>query len=173
MDPEKTTIFNTVVQLEDLSLGDIQAWDWDFSGFGSSNDQNPAYQYPPDTGTFPITLRVTTTKGCEDEVTEYFRIGTEYNMFVPNSFTPNGDGQNDVFAPSAVGLDPDRYSLIIYDRWGGVVFESKSLSQPWDGRAQGTSTMAENGVYVWKIVAHDNTDDAEGHEYNGTVTLIR
>ncbi|MGB1004108.1 MAG: gliding motility-associated C-terminal domain-containing protein, partial [Salibacteraceae bacterium] len=173
MDPSATTVFNTKIQFEDKSIGSVQAWLWDFASIGNSSEQHPLYEFPADTGTFPITLTVTTDKLCEDEVTELLRIGGEYNIYVPNSFTPNGDGQNDVFAPRGIGLDDTKYSLLIYDRWGGLVFESSDLNQPWDGRHQGTAKMAANGVYVWKIVAHDSTDDSEGHEYNGTVNLIR
>lgn len=173
MDPRETTVFNTIIQFEDLSLGDINAWDWDFSGNGQSTDQNPLFQYPSDTGDFVVTLRVTTVDGCEDETEEILRIGGEFNVYVPNSFTPNGDGQNDVFAPRAVGLDESKYKLMVYDRWGGLIFESNNLAQPWDGRVAGTNKIAENGVYVWRIVAQDNTDNPEGHIYHGTVTLIR
>jgi gliding motility-associated-like protein len=173
MDPEKTTVFTTTVQFEDKSIGDIQAWQWNFAEIDNSTDQNPLYTFPADTGTFPITLNVTTDKLCEDDVTELLRIGGEYNIYVPNSFTPNGDGQNDVFAPRGLGLDPTQYSLQIYDRWGGMIFESNDLNQPWDGRHQGTTTMAQNGVYIWKIVANDATDQSDGHQYTGTVNLIR
>ena len=173
MDPEKTTIFNPIVQFNDQSIGNVQAWTWDFAGIGASADQNPLYKFPADTGTFPITLTVTTDKLCEDDVTELLRMGGEYNIYVPNSFTPNGDGQNDVFAPRGIGIDPTQYSLQIYDRWGGLIFESNDLNQPWDGRHQGTTKMAQNGVYIWKIVAHDSTDESNGHEYTGTVNLIR
>ncbi|MFT4753590.1 MAG: gliding motility-associated-like protein [Salibacteraceae bacterium] len=173
MDPEQTTIYNTIVQFEDKSIGNVQNWQWDFTGVGNSSDQNPLFKFPADTGTFAVTLNITTDKLCIDDVTELLRIGGEYNIYVPNSFTPNGDGQNDVFAPRGIGLDESQYSLQIYDRWGGLVFESNDLTQPWDGRHQGTSNIAQNGVYVWKIVAHDVTDDSNGHDYNGTVTLIR
>ena len=173
MDPENTTVYNTIVQFEDKSIGDIQTWEWDFAGLGNSADADPLYKFPADTGTYEITLKVTTVKLCEDETTELLKIGGEYNIFVPNSFTPNGDGQNDVFAPRAIGVDGSQYSLMIYDRWGGIIFESTDLNQPWDGRVQGTTKMAQNGVYVWKIVAHDTTSESEGHTYHGTVNLIR
>jgi gliding motility-associated-like protein len=173
MNPAQTTVFNTIIQFTDQSIGNINAWEWDFSGLGSSTDQNSIFQYPPDTGTFPVILTVTSTDGCIDDQEELLRIGGEFNIYVPNSFTPNGDGNNDVFAPRAVGMDESKYKLQVYDRWGGIVFESSSLSQPWDGTVQGTGQIAQNGVYVWRIVAQDNTDNPEGHTYQGTVTLIR
>ena len=173
MNPDKTTIFNTIVQFEDKSQGNVVDWQWDFAGFGTSQQQNPKYQFPADTGDYIITLKVITKDGCENSTEEVLRIGSEYNFYVPNSFTPNGDGLNDVFAPVGIGVDPNEYSLYIYDRWGTLVYSSKSLSQPWDGRYQSNNKEAENGVYVWKIIANDATDDHTPHEYKGTVTLIR
>lgn len=173
MDPDQTTIFNTLIQFEDQSIGTVQAWQWDFATIGSSIEQSPLYELPADSGTFPITLLVTTDKLCQDEVTELLRIGSEYNMYVPNSFTPNGDGQNDVFAPRGIGMVEDNYTLQIYDRWGGLIFESNSLTQPWDGRYQGTTEMAQNGIYIWKIISKDGTDDSKSHQYTGTVNLLR
>lgn len=173
MDPDQTTVFNTNIQFEDISIGNIQGWEWDFASFGSSNEQHPLYQFPADSGTFPITLTVATDKSCTDDVTELLRVGSEFNMYVPNSFTPNGDAQNDVFAPRGMGIDPNEYRLEIYDRWGGIIFESSDLNQPWDGRVQGTTKMAQNGIYIWKIVAIDITDERENRTYTGTVNLIR
>ncbi len=173
MNPEKTTVFNTIVQFEDQSSDDVVDWSWDFASFGSSVQQNPRYQFPADTGSFIITLDVVTQGGCENSTTAVLRIGNEFNFYVPNSFTPNGDGINDVFAPQGIGVDPDGYSLYVYDRWGTIVYYTKSLGNPWDGRYQSNNKEAENGVYVWKIVANDATDDSTPHEYTGTVTLIR
>ena len=173
MNPNQTTVYNTAVQFEDESIGSVTAWEWDFAGVGSSTNQNPLFKFPADTGTFPITLKISTDKLCADEVTELLRIGAEFNFFVPNSFTPNGDNHNDVFEPGGLGLDKSQYSLHIYDRWGGLVFESEDLTQGWDGRHQGTSKMCQNGIYVWKIIVHDYSDKPSAHDYTGTVNLIR
>jgi gliding motility-associated-like protein len=175
MDPSETTIYNTIVQMTDISESDneIIGWEWDFAGYGSSTQQHPLFQFPVDTGTYPVVLTVTTEYLCEEEATNYLRVGDEYNMYVPNSFTPNGDGQNDVFAPQGIGVDPNQYKLQIYDRWGSLIFESDNLNQPWDGSNQQTGKMVQNGVYVWVLVATDGTDDPKSHEYKGTVTVIR
>lgn len=173
MDPNPTTIFNTNIQFRNQSSTDVVDWEWDFAGQDSSFESNPRYMMASDTGKFPIHLRVENRFGCWDEITKELIIGSEYNMFVPNAFTPNGDGLNDVFAPVALGVNDEDYSLQIFNRWGQIIFESNSLSRPWDGRIQSTGELAPGGVYIWKIIANDNTVEQTLHENMGSVTLIR
>lgn len=173
MDPNPTTIFNTNIQFRNQSSTDVVDWQWDFAGQDSSFESSPRFMMSSDTGTFPIHLRVENRFGCWDEVTKELIIGSEYNMFVPNAFTPNSDGLNDVFAPVALGVNDEDYTLQIFNRWGQIIFESNSLSIPWDGRIQSTGELAPGGVYIWKIIANDNTVDQTLHENMGSVTLIR
>jgi len=88
-------------------------------------------------------------------------------LFVPNSFSPNDDGRNDVFLPISIGLK--KYELQIYDRWGIKIFETKSLSEAWNGRYKGKDSPVD--VYVWKIIY---TDPKHGDKMiTGHVSLIR
>ena len=173
MDPNPTTIFNTNIQFRNQSSTDVVDWEWDFAGQDSSFESSPRFMMASDTGKFPIHLRVENRHKCWDEITKELIIGSEYNLFVPNAFTPNADGLNDVFAPVALGVNDKDYSLQIFNRWGQIIFESNSLSIPWDGRIQSTGEPAPGGVYVWKIIANDNTVEQELHEKMGSVTLIR
>ncbi len=88
-------------------------------------------------------------------------------LYVPNAFTPNGDGINDEFR--AYGLYVDDFRLFIYNRWGAQVFVSENLEKGWDGTINGTP--APQGVYVYHIIYRDATNKT--HHLNGTVTLIR
>lgn len=173
MTPNPTTVFNTIIQFQDESSSDVVLWDWDFSGLGFSDVQNPVYQYPSDTGIFPIRLKVTSIDGCESSVENLLRIGAEYNMFIPTAFTPNGDGLNDVFSPVGLGVDPSKFSMVVYDRWGNLVFESNSLGEPWDGSIKGKNQPAPNGTYVWKVFANSLAGDLKNYEYTGIINLIR
>ena len=171
--PQPTTTFDTRITFTDQSIGDIIDWNWDFAGFGNSADENPEFEFPADTGEYDVDLRVTTRKMCVNDTTIKVRIGAEFNMYFPNSFTPNGDGLNDVFAPVGIGIDPDQYSMLIFNRWGELVFETETLSTPWDGSLQNTNSMAPEGSYVVKVVANDYTDEADRNEYVFYVNLIR
>lgn len=93
------------------------------------------------------------------------------NAYLPTAFTPNGDGINDYFKP--VSSEPlSDYRLIVFDRWGEVVFESSDFEQGWDGRFKGEFLVAN--VYSWKVVftVYKN-QSSERVEKIGMVTLIR
>lgn len=97
-----------------------------------------------------------------------------YRIYVPNVFSPNGDGFNDEFTIFVGEGVTDVLSLEVYDRWGGRVFsqlklEAGNLEKGWDGTMQGKS--GSGGVYAWKALL--NFDDGKTREFHGTVTLIR
>ncbi len=88
-------------------------------------------------------------------------LGTE--LFVPNVFSPNNDGRNDVFRPR--GTEPFGYMLRIYDRWGNKVFESEAIADGWDGTFNGKPL--NSGVFVYYILSSGEVMD------KGNVTLVR
>ncbi len=123
-------------------------------------------------GTYTITQIVTNQFGCTDQITQTVTIDPEQTLFVPNSFTPNGDGKNDYFFPQGTSIDPENFTMYIFNRWGEIIFESHSLNQPWDGTVKGRNTaIAQEDVYVWLI----KTRDLKGNdvEYKGHVTLLK
>lgn len=103
------------------------------------------------------------------EKTESVRIGTEnVPIYVPNAFSPNGDGQNDVFAPMLQCNEVADFQFHVYSRWGNQLFESKDLVHGWDGIFNGA--LAPVGVYVWRV-----NFSIRGNPYvlQGDVTLVR
>jgi len=90
-------------------------------------------------------------------------------MFMPNAFTPNDDGVNDVYPGNKYSDPGSEYNLAIYNRWGEKIFESKSPKVTWDGRYKGN--LAPQDVYVFyvKYVACDD----QLHWFRGTFTLLR
>lgn len=89
-------------------------------------------------------------------------------FFMPNAFTPNEDGNNDLLFPKLLG-DVSQYSFAIYNRWGGKVFESNLLKQGWDGNLSGAKQPA--GIYIWKCTYM--LDDKSVFNEKGTVLLVR
>jgi len=85
-------------------------------------------------------------------------------VYLPNVFTPNGDGQNDIFKPTIIG-NIQTYAMTIYDRWGTQVFESASVNDNWTGGD------APEGVYVYVLQILAN--NGKKTEYTGTLTLLR
>lgn len=89
------------------------------------------------------------------------------NIFVPNAFTPNGDGENDVVLVRGGGITDIEF--IIYNRWGEEVFRTEDQSAGWDGTYKGD--MAEPAVFVYYLEAI--CDDGQKYTEKGNITLIR
>ena len=148
-------------------------YSWDFgdeSGF--SFEASPSYEYDNETfGTLPITLIATSPDGCLDTSIVFIVINEENICYVPNTFSPNGDEFNNEFLPIITsGYDHYNYNLLIFNRWGEIVFESKDTEQGWDGSYNGT--LVQSGGYTWKIsLKNKNTDDRK--IIIGTLTVIR
>lgn len=172
MNPNPTTIFTPQVMFTDQSFGNIVSYQWDFAGIGNSNDQNPIYKFPSDTGLFPVYLTVTTDSGCVDTTSRVLRIGPEFNFYIPNTFTPDENGLNDLFKPEGIGVDLEHYNFKIFDRWGSLVFETNDFNEGWDGNLDG-GQMANLEIYVWIISVSPEGSSLEEYTYTGKVNLIR
>jgi gliding motility-associated-like protein len=167
-EPQPTTIMDPMIEFTDYS-SDAVLWNWDFAGLGTSTDQNPSFNFE-NPGSFDVELMVTSAEGCTDRITYTVEIGDETNVYVPNAFTPDGDGINDVFIPVLSGSDPMNYTFLIFDRWGKLIFESNVANVGWDGTYKGTAV--QQGVYVWKLQAR-SSDSNKYIEKAGHVTLIK
>lgn len=180
--PQPITYYNPTIYFQDLSVRDIIEWDWiffDVDGFttlGGSVEQDPIFKYPFKPGSYPVNLHVKTIDNCEYDTILTVIINNNNSVFVPNSFTPNKDGINDVFKPEGTGLDPDNTTFSIFNRWGDLIFESSNIDDGWDGTGQGR-VDAPQGVYIWKVITQplkENTDgEVKRKELVGRVTLVR
>lgn len=162
-------IVNDGVTFVDASFNaNIAAWNWYFMSTAQyqSNVQNPFFVYDQ-AGEYPITLVVKSDKGCVDTLVRIIIVGEDFGIFVPNAFTPNGDGLNDVFQPKGFGIV--KYQLRIFNRWGEELMYTEDFYHAWDGMYHGK--LSPEDVYTWKINVTDVFSKA--HEYTGHVTLIK
>lgn len=93
-------------------------------------------------------------------------------MYVPNAFTPDGDGLNEGFKPFVSGFKEDSYSFDIFNRWGEVVFSTTNPNDFWIGNVNGSNYFAPDGVYTWKIELED-AYSADRKLFQGHVTILR
>ncbi|MCH2199836.1 MAG: gliding motility-associated C-terminal domain-containing protein [Flavobacteriales bacterium] len=95
------------------------------------------------------------------------------SFFIPNAFTPNGDGDNDIFAP-VVPDNMQDYRFCIYNRWGELVFETSVTGMGWGGNSMSGGPVSSD-MYVWELSFTRITEDGEKHEerHQGTVNLLR
>jgi gliding motility-associated-like protein len=173
MGPQPTTILEPNICFHDLSTQDATSWYWNFddpNDLLTSTGQNPCHAYS-DTGRYCATLIVHNQWGCWSTATNCLIIQPYFAVYVPNAFTPDDDGLNDVFYPKGVSIQDSDYHLWIFDRWGKNIFESTSLDKGWDGHANGGSEVAQIGVYVWKLQVKDH--EGKMHALTGSVSLIK
>lgn len=112
---------------------------------------------------------------CLDQMTKDVYIKDVFTLFVPNAFSPNGDGMNDLFLPYGKNLKCDacnNYEFLIFDRWGEVIFKSTTVGEGWNGKRANTMRDAEIDVYVWKLY-YTNYFTGETGNKTGHVTLLR
>lgn len=162
------SIFNPAISFNDNSINAV-SWQWDFGdSSASSNQQNPVHVYQ-DTGSYTIRLIVRSNGGCLDSSYGTLRIDYEFSIYIPNTFTPNGDGVNDFFSPAAKGITD--FDMRILDRWGKEIYHSINLNQGWDGSYKGNGNMCQNDVYEYIITVYDFSGKQQ--RFIGRITLNR
>lgn len=169
MNPNPTSILDTYVEFTDLSYSNINSWQWNFAGLGSSTSSSPNYTFPDVAGDYPISLLVTNSNGCVDSITKTLIIKPEWGIYVPNAFTPDEDDVNDGFGPNGFGISEKNYGFYVFDRWGEKIFETHKLFETWDGTYKGN--IVQQDVYVWKLEFKDI--HGVSHTRIGHVTLIK
>ena len=160
----------SVIEFTDLSNG-ANGWIWDFGNGEVSNLSEPIVLFEPGYNA-SIGLTVTSINGCNDTYTSLIQTLDQFLLYVPNSFTPNGDGKNDVFTPKVRGADPRDYIFRIYNRWGEQVFETNQIGEGWDGSFNEAASDVQSGMYVWIIIMKRN-ENASKIQRSGHVNLLR
>ncbi|MBN8701853.1 MAG: gliding motility-associated C-terminal domain-containing protein [Bacteroidetes bacterium] len=169
----ETSILESQVQFVSTSiLSNSLNWSLGDSTFVSTlfPDNSISHTYK-DTGVYAVKLVVVTEFGCKDSTIEYIYIKDDYTQYIPNSFTPNGDGINDVFMPSGIGVEAKDYLFEIYNRWGEKIWSTKEIYKGWDGRANDGKLIAQQDVFIY--VLHINDIYERKHRFVGSVTIIK
>ncbi len=168
-----TTFFETTVQMQDRSSADAIQWQWSSPGSTptDSNLENPVFTFPEgEVGEYPVTLIVTTEYGCTDTITLTMQVVQDVLVYAPNTFTPDGDEHNQDWNIYISGIDVYNFSLVIFNRWGQIIWESNDPSTSWDGTYNGE--VVPDGTYTWRASAKDTLNDGK-YEFNGYINVIR
>lgn len=155
-------------QFADWSTGAV-AWLWLFGDTaGSSSAQpGPLFSYPGE-GCYPVLLVVANAAGCQDSASMQLCIPGMDSLMVPNIFTPNNDGVNDLFRITGGRLAS--LDVQVFNRWGQEVARLQRSNQAWDGRTMAGEELS-SGTYFYTLQALGH--DGRVYEQNGTVTLVR
>ncbi len=167
--PPITIITNPSFLFLDGSSGASQ-WSWTMGDPDSSTstEVSPGFTYA-DVGCYTVEQIVGNTEGCYDTTSVEVCVEGEFALYVPNAFTPDGDGINDGFLPITSVRQPSLFEFNIFDRWGQPIFSSGAVDQAWDGKQTGIETP--QGVYAWRLRLRDSENQV--HSAQGHVVLLR
>jgi len=143
---------------------------WDFGDLGSTNNNstlpNPEHVYP-NVGQYVVSCVATSAEGCQDTTISNVRVALPDNIFIPNSFTPDHDGQNDVFR--ARGNNILYTDITVFDQWGRRIWSVEKTDAGWNGEtANGTVPV---GTYNYAIKVY--LDNGATSFHRGSINLIR
>ncbi len=147
---------------------DASNYHWDFGDGETSTEINPVHTYAAK-GLYRASLQTNNTFGCSDTVSDIIAVVPEFTYFIPNAFTPNGDGENDIF--NGKGLEIKQFSMSIFNRWGELIFATENLDEGWDGSSKKDGSIVEDAVYVYQIEIKDFKN--RQHSFNGAVALLK
>ncbi|MFT5336043.1 MAG: gliding motility-associated-like protein [Luteibaculaceae bacterium] len=173
--PSKPDLINPNVRFYDNSeIGDMLNWTFivDSSIF-ETNEIDPYYNFPSeDEGVYTVCQEAVTINGCVDTLCRDVKVLGLTLINIPNTFTPNSDGFNDVFKPVLSGYKKEKneYEFIIFNRWGEVIFETKNPDLGWNGTFKGNP--APEGTYLYRVILGDSFSTDKG-ETIGNVQLLR
>jgi len=156
-------IYQIPYHLQPIIPGEKIHYRW-FTGGEEISSQQSVVVTPHETTIYEVTVTLCDGQEFTDSVTVFVI------PYIPNAFTPNGDGLNDVFR--IIGIPPENiteFHLQVFDRGGQVIFSTTNIDEAWDGTLNGKS--CPEGVYVWAIYYRDNKKHTVTNK--GTLTLFR
>jgi gliding motility-associated-like protein len=169
--PQPATILNPEINFIDNSTGLVDNWHWTF-GFinDSSLIQHPSYTYP-DTGVYAVELIVKNIHGCADTTNSYVAIDPIFTFYAPTAFSPDENGNNDVFRVYGDGIDASTFQMMIFNRWGETIYAGTKYEEGWNGAKNNTGELVGQDSYVYKITFKDHA--GRKHQYIGHVTIVK
>ena len=160
------------VMFNNLSTGATN-YVWDFGDGQSAYDFEPSHIFQNTMSGYTITLTALTDLQCADATS--VSIGYQYNelIYIPNTFTPDGDQFNQTFLPIfTTGVDPYNYQMLIYNRWGEIIFESLHPNIGWDASYGPKGNSCPSGTYIYIITIKTPSVDKR-QTITGHINLIR
>jgi gliding motility-associated-like protein len=170
--PNVFKLDNQTISFNNTSTG-ATSYSWDFGDDSYSNQLNPDHLFVNTLQGYLVTLTASTASGCMDVAQVYIPYNEGENIYIPNTFTPDGDNFNQTFKPIFTsGFDPYNFEMFIYNRWGELIFETHDATRGWDGSYGMDGRDVHQGIYSYKII-YKNPKLDERKTIVGHVTLIK
>ena len=168
--PAEVLVYDAFVEFTNESSSAIN-YEWFFDDILIGSDVDFSYDFENNgVGLYPVCLVAENTLGCQDTMCQEVNVIADFSIYVPNAFSPDGDGNNEYFFPVLNGPFPEDFKLYVFDRWGAIIFVTNDHHAQWDGSFRGRAV--QQGIYVWKISYREAGNDEE-HVIGGHVSLIR
>jgi gliding motility-associated-like protein len=168
--PYQPIVPETNVEFINTSSGNLLDF-WNFDGLGTSINSNPIFTFPnSEAGEYPVELIIENIAGCRDTIVRTVIIKNTLSIFIPSSFTPNGDGVNDYFEVILSNSAVEDYSLRVFNRWGKTLFYTEDPYLKWDGTIDGTKLPG--GVYVYELRGREKFDP-DAFRKIGNITIFK
>jgi gliding motility-associated-like protein len=170
VNPTLLTTEHPLANITDQSQGAI-TWAYSLGDGTNSFQRNLSHNYYTP-GEYTLTQRVSNQYGCSDEAIYQLKVEPVMTFYLPNAFTPDGDGNNEIF--KCYGLNIEDFRMEIYTRWGELVFESNDIDIGWNGKKFNESdrVMSQMDVYAVVVYVRD-TQELPPRRIDHRVTLVR
>ena len=146
--PHTPSILNPEVNFNNTT-SDVSSFFWNFDDGTDTTIENPIHVFS-DPGMYDVMLTVMDDNNCIDSVSNIIKVMYDFILYIPNTFTPDGDGKNELFKPKGFRMEKyESYQFIIFDRWGTEVFSTDKVGEGWTGE------NAIAGKYAWAIIITD------------------
>lgn len=171
---ELRSITSFIGNFEDKTPTGVSS-EWYLDGMLVGSERNLEYNFPTH-GEYELMLVTTNAEGCTDTLLYPVIVNEDYRgFFIPNAFSPNGDGLNDTFGPVIMERDITEYEFVIFTRMGEEIFRTDNPDIHWDGRKfkdnSSSGRVAKQDIFVYQITYLDR--NAVYREYKGTVLIIK
>lgn len=170
--PSPVTMFSTNVNFTNNSeLGESYVWTFADGNPTTSTVKDPKVIFPEgQTGEYTVELITISQFGCRDTIEKVVIVLPDVIIYVPNSFTPDGDEYNQTWNVVIDGIDKYDFIVEVYNRWGEKIWESHDSSIGWDGTYRGSIVQA--GTCTWVVRAKDLHNDRK-YTWNGHLNILR
>ncbi|MBC7864321.1 MAG: gliding motility-associated C-terminal domain-containing protein, partial [Bacteroidia bacterium] len=165
----QTTLGDLNVSFNNLSTGAV-TYMWYFGDGDSSNAVSPVHLYPA-TETYNACLTAYNALNCPNTYCTDIILKPDWTCYIPNTFTPNDDGMNDVFY--AIGVNIQKFEMYIFDRWGNTVYHGTDMNEGWNGRKNNNKGLdiVQIDTYVYRVKIADS--EGKTHKYTGHVNVVK
>jgi large repetitive protein len=169
--PDNPNSQNLFFEFQNQSIG-ATYYQWTFANSSTTYEINPDFTFP-DGGNYQVSLIAVNEFNCWNETMQTIVIPEDFYLYVPNAFTPDGDGINDVFHPVVGGSNLLNYEFAIFDRYGEIMFITQDRNESWPGNFRKGDYYVKEEVYNWQVkVRYISNGEVQKETFRGHVTVL-